>query len=316
MNKLVTIGLPIYKRLNYLPNVLKIVSAQDYPAIELIVSDNGENGSKVRELVDAHYQRPYRFRQNPATVEVAQHFNQILAEASGEYYSVLSDDDELTPTFVSELVDRLERHPKAVVGYGRQEFIDKDGNTLRRSKDTLPEVLTGEGFLRAIWQTYEFGFEAVGTYVARTDVMRKCGGWPSFTRGNHIDDGLVLKLCLNGGVVLSSKCAFRWRIDEASLGWSVPVQDLAAASREFLRFLEDDAMLRQFARSHPTAWREIKSFIVRMTWFTYLERWRDMYRRRLPRWQWAKAAFALPWIRPYYSNVGRVLLREFCMGSR
>ena len=63
--KLVTIALPIYKRLEYLPHVLGIVAAQDYPDIELLVSDNGMNGTRVREIVEASYPRPYRFRQNP-----------------------------------------------------------------------------------------------------------------------------------------------------------------------------------------------------------------------------------------------------------
>lgn len=46
MSKLVTIGIPIYRRLEYLPQVLKIVEEQDYPSIELLVSDNGMNGTK------------------------------------------------------------------------------------------------------------------------------------------------------------------------------------------------------------------------------------------------------------------------------
>ena len=57
MNKLVTVGIPIYKRLEYLPSVLKIVGWQDYPNVELIVSDNGMNGPAVREIVDRYYSR-------------------------------------------------------------------------------------------------------------------------------------------------------------------------------------------------------------------------------------------------------------------
>ena len=65
MSKLVTIGIPIYKRLTTLPQALQSVASQDYPDIELIVSDNGENGNKVKEIVEQCYPRPFRFRQNP-----------------------------------------------------------------------------------------------------------------------------------------------------------------------------------------------------------------------------------------------------------
>ena len=68
MRKLVTIGIPIYKRLEYLPNVLRVVEAQDYPEIDILVSDNGMNGTAVSDVVKKHCTRPYRFRQNSATV--------------------------------------------------------------------------------------------------------------------------------------------------------------------------------------------------------------------------------------------------------
>jgi glycosyltransferase involved in cell wall biosynthesis len=96
--KLVTVGLPIWKRLEYLPHVLKIVEAQDYPSIELLVSDNGMNGTKVRDAVEANYSRPFTFRQNSSIVEATEHFNQIVHQASGEYFVILRDDDEITPT--------------------------------------------------------------------------------------------------------------------------------------------------------------------------------------------------------------------------
>ena len=77
MEKLVTIGIPIYKRLEYLPQVLNIVASQDYPNIDLLVSDNGMNGTIVPEIVTKYYPKQYRFRQNPSTVSVSIHYNQL-----------------------------------------------------------------------------------------------------------------------------------------------------------------------------------------------------------------------------------------------
>lgn len=310
MSKTATVALPIYKRLEYLPQVLALVQAQDYPNLELIISDNGQNGAKVRDLVEAHYRRPCRFRQNPSTVNVTEHFNQILQLASGEYYTVLSDDDEISPNYISELVGRLEACPRAALAHGRQEYIDKEGRILRETVAVLPDLLTGEAFLRAAWRTFELKLEMLGTYVGRTELMKRCGGWPAFEKGNHIDNGLVLKLCLQGDVAFSSKCVFRWRIDEASMGWSVPIQGLSVATCQFLDFLKTDPMIRQFARAEPARWREIQAFVVEMAWSTYLCRWRDLYQRRMPRWRWVKAAFALPYIPQYYKEIRRILFQE------
>ncbi len=70
---LVSICIPVYKRLECIPRALRSVAAQDYPSIELIVSDNGMNGTRVAELVQREYPRPFRFRQNPHTVNPAAH---------------------------------------------------------------------------------------------------------------------------------------------------------------------------------------------------------------------------------------------------
>ena len=73
---LVTIAVPLYKRMHFLPGALKSIAAQDYPAIEVLVSDNGENGAELRELVAQHYPGSFTFRRNETTVPMSIHFNQ------------------------------------------------------------------------------------------------------------------------------------------------------------------------------------------------------------------------------------------------
>jgi glycosyltransferase involved in cell wall biosynthesis len=305
--RLVTFALPIYKRLQYLPSVLEVVQAQDYPAIELIVSDNGMNGRAVQDLVKRHYHRPHKCRQNSTTVDVSVHFNQILDAASGEFFVIMGDDDEISPNFISELVGRLERDPQASIAFGGQETFQQDGTVIGRSIDTLPPILPGEEFLTAMWREYRFGFQSVSTFVARTERIRATGGYPNFARGTHIDDALVVKLCLGSHVVFSSRCVFRNRYQESSLGWSVSTRDLAKACRQFMRFLEEDDTIRRFALVHPSDWRVIKDVLIETSWSMYLSRWQHLYKKRLSRAQWLKAAFAMPFIPAYYKGAVCVL---------
>ena len=44
----------------------------------------------------AHYSRPFNFRQNPHTVSVGIHLNQIIQAASGKYFVRVCDDDEIS----------------------------------------------------------------------------------------------------------------------------------------------------------------------------------------------------------------------------
>src|SRR5688572_32233840 len=108
MAELVTIGIPVYQRLSFLPNVLRSVNQQDYPNIELIVSDNGINGTAILSILKEHCPRTFKFRQNPQVETMSTHFNQIINAASGKYFMLLCDDDEISSNYVSELVGLLE----------------------------------------------------------------------------------------------------------------------------------------------------------------------------------------------------------------
>lgn len=301
--KLVTIALPIYKRLDYLQHVLGIVAAQDYPNIELLVSDNGMNGTRVREMVETYYPRPFRFRQNAETVNITQHFNQLMDEATGEYFVILCDDDEISSNYVSELVGSLETYPDASVAIARQKMLDSDGIVVRESSETMPPVLSGTDFISATWHDHAFGMEMVGTYLVRTESLRDSGGYPDFCRGNFIDNALIVKLVLNESIALNDRCAFHWRLDDASFGWSVSSAELALASREFLNFLDTDPVIQEYALAFPEQWQRIKGCLVKMTWLTYLGRWNDIYRVRLSWLQWVKSAFAMPFIADYYKMI-------------
>jgi glycosyltransferase involved in cell wall biosynthesis len=306
MEKLVTIGIPVYKRLNYLALTLKSVGMQDYPNIELIVSDNGMNDSRVADIVKENYSKPYRFRQNPQTVSPSTHYNQIVAEASGEYFVLLCDDDELSLNYVSELYTLLKRYPSASVAISRQEIIDELGQTIRYSEQNMPMLMSGPDFIRA-WCHYDHKFDCFTTTLARTKDIKSCGGYPDFTPINGADDGLLIKLCLDSHVALTSRCTFRYRCYESSYGLSVTCKGLAQVVEQFLHFLDSDPKIQEFALAHTDQWSEAKGYLVKMLWETYFHRWRYMYRNRLTRSQWVRAAFAMPFIPSYYRTLFRFL---------
>jgi hypothetical protein len=126
--------------------------------------------------------------------------------------------------------------------------------------------------------------------------------------GQAGDDALLLKLCLDRPVVLSERCTFRYRVYEASYGLAQSIQILGTSIKQFVRFLDSDPHFREFARTHPEEWKELRGYMEENKLLTYYFRWRHMYRRRLTRLQWVRAAFALPYSRLYYRQVISTLL--------
>jgi GT2 family glycosyltransferase len=261
------------------------------------------NGTTVCEIVQQHYSKPFKFRQNVSTVGLSKHFNQIVHAASGNYFVLLQDDDEISPNYVSELVSRLDRHPEASVAISRQEIINEAGVKIRQSAAEFPEILSGADFIPDAWESHKYKFECLATLLAKTDQIKACGGYPEFRKGSHNDNALLIKLSLNGYVTFSSECAFRYRAYETSHGMSISIWDLAADSRQFLRFLESDPIILAFSATHPGEWKKLKRILVRMAWFTYFNRWIGIYRQRLSLQEWITAAFVLPLIPAYYKQV-------------
>jgi glycosyltransferase involved in cell wall biosynthesis len=307
MAALVSIGVPVYKRLSFLPNVLNSVSHQDYSKLELIVSDNGMNGAQLSTIIKEHYPGQFKLRQNAQVETMSTHFNQIINAASGKYFMLLCDDDEISPNYVSELVALLEQNRHASIGLSRQEIMDEGGTVIRRSSDNIPPLLSGPDFIRAAWETHQYKYEGFATYLARTDQIKACGGYPEFCKGMSHDDALLLKLCIDNYVALSSRCAFRFRIYDSSHGATITIEDVKQATKQFLRFLDCDPQLQQFALKQPSEWKSLKKIIERMNWEFYYERWSGMYRDTLSRVEWVKAAFALPFIPGYYRRVAFTL---------
>jgi glycosyltransferase involved in cell wall biosynthesis len=303
MNPSVTIGIPIYKRLTHLPNALRVVALQNYANIELLVSDNGMNGNTVPSIVEKHYQKQYRFRQNPSTVSGSKHFNQLIQEAHGQYVTILADDDEISPNFVSGLVQVLEKHPEASAALAREEVIDLAGNVLRASRDTVPEVLPGEEFIRTTWSTREYGYQSLCTFLAKKEKLLAFGGFPDIWSGTSDEDLLMVKLVLDGFVAFNTECAFRKRFYESSAGLAQDLEDLARGIREFIASMDSDPAILAYAASHPVKWKELREYLVDSAWGTYKIRWAGMYKTRLPAARWVAAGFALP-----FRKYGRYLV--------
>jgi glycosyltransferase involved in cell wall biosynthesis len=305
--KLVTVAIPVYRRFDLLPNVLRCVDRQDYPHVELLVSDNGVNGSRVPEIVRENYSRPFRFRGNPVTVPMVAHFNQLPREASGQYFVMLCDDDEISPNYISDLVGILDSDPRISAAFGHEEIVDFSGHILHTSSADVPPLMTGDEFIRA-WCTYRYRFGTWVTFLGRTQNIRDLGGMPEFTYGTHSDDGLLVKLSLGRLIAFSQGSTFRKRKYSESAGRSMSCLNLADDTRKFLRFLETDPCVREFSKTQPRQWAESKDLLIKMTWETYAGRLNTMYREQLSGIRWLRAAFAMPFIPSYYRQVLRAML--------
>lgn len=307
----VTIAVPLYRRFHYLPGVLASLDAQDLADVDILISDNGENGPELRDLIDEHLNRPYRFRRNESSVSIGEHFNQLLEAARGEYFTLLSDDDEISDNFAARLSEAMDADPSIGLALPSVQVLDDEGAVVERvdGRNSPPLLMSGEEFAR-LWCETEFDFVCFVTTMVRTRDALALGGYPRFEGGTKIDDSVALKNSFGKQVAYVPEAQFRYRVYETSTGLALPPERLASDIREFLRFLDRDPVLRRFSETDPEAWNRTRQLATRLSWRTYRHRWQTMYRERLDIVRWIRAAFYLPPIPEYYRSVLRTIVRR------
>lgn len=123
----VSVIVPTFNRADHIVETLESILAQDHPALEVVVVDDGST-DRTPELLAELAQRHDVLRverQENAGQSVA--VNRGFASASGELLVLVSDDDPLLPAALSRLVDVLDAEPEAMAAFPDWFQIDAGG---------------------------------------------------------------------------------------------------------------------------------------------------------------------------------------------
>lgn len=141
LTPLVSIGLPTFNRVDSLRRAVESVLAQNYPNIELVVSDDAsQDGTQAYcEEVSKRDSRVRYFRQEP-NIGLTANYAEVFAQSHGDYYMSFADDDWLDPAYVSRCMETLLAHPDyaLVCGFprmfrdGQYLFDGRKDNALQR----------------------------------------------------------------------------------------------------------------------------------------------------------------------------------------
>ena len=132
---LVSVIIPTYNRSRILRAGLESVLAQTYPAIEIIVVDDGSTDDTASTL-EQHAGRVRYIRQ--ANQGVGKARNKGIRVSTGDYITFLDDDDLMLPTKIERQVEVLDSQHEAGLVHCRYHYIDQHGSILETT-GRLPE---------------------------------------------------------------------------------------------------------------------------------------------------------------------------------
>ena len=136
-NKLskVSIIITTYNRSALLRLAVESVLAQTYPAIEIIVVDDGSTDD-TETIIKQYAQRVIYIKQTNQGVSAAR--NAGFRASSGEYINFLDDDDLFVPIKIERQVQMFETHPDIGLVHCRYYYTDEKGEPIDKV-GPLPE---------------------------------------------------------------------------------------------------------------------------------------------------------------------------------
>ena len=268
----VSVLIPTIGRPEFIVDTVRSVLRQSFTDLEVLISDNAP-AVPTRELLAAagiHDER-IRIVERRSRVPFSEHMNLCLADASGEFFMILSDDDQIAPDYIGQAMQVVRAQPAVTVVLGRQHRVSGSERGLfeREALGSLC-VLPGETYLRGILEgTLVTGVLTQISMFARRLQALSCGGFAHYPDGSHADNRLLWRMNLtrlDAESVRDSLLAIAGKLDLTSGG--PPAQ--------WFWFKDDHSPVYDYARFDPddpaSYRRSIYRFIVRSVPDPFMER--------------------------------------------
>jgi len=108
----ITIVIPTRNGEKYVMHAIQSVLSHDYQDCEVLVSVNHSDDDTLLELKKINDKR-LKILSPPSLLSMSAHFEWCIAQATGEWVTVLGDDDAIMPNFFSEFQRLTAKWPKA-----------------------------------------------------------------------------------------------------------------------------------------------------------------------------------------------------------
>ena len=144
----IEIIIPTLNRAAMLAGAIKSALAQDYPALKVVVSDNGSTDGTPGVCETFAADQRFRYVRQRETLPMYAHWNTVLKKnVSAEWTLILSDDDELSdPAYLSKAAALITLYPRLVMVHADYDTLYEATGELRPTRRELPELAEGSWY--------------------------------------------------------------------------------------------------------------------------------------------------------------------------
>ncbi|MFQ5671496.1 MAG: glycosyltransferase family 2 protein [Nitrospinales bacterium] len=168
----ISVIVPNWNGIRFVGMCLDSLAKSQFDDCEVIVVDNGSTDGS-REMIQEKY--PWvRLIALPQNLGFARACNEGIKASRAEYVVLLNNDIEVTPHWLRELYDGMERHPECGMGTSKMMFLH-DRETFYNAGDLFYAWSSGGGRGQ--------GEKDVGQYEREEHVFGACAGAGIYRRG-------------------------------------------------------------------------------------------------------------------------------------
>ncbi len=176
MQPLVSVIIPSYNCEAYISETIASVLAQDYPAIELLIVDDGST-DKTKDIIEAYGHQVRLICQKNAGVCAAR--NKGIQEANGQYICLLDHDDFWFSDKISQQVRTFEKYPDTGVVYSNFTLWHADSTGIFPQADRIDRIAVADDIDQDFsgWIYHLLLLDCwvlTSTAMLRSDVFDKC----------------------------------------------------------------------------------------------------------------------------------------------
>ncbi|MDP3705754.1 MAG: glycosyltransferase family A protein [Legionellaceae bacterium] len=190
---LVSIIIPTYNRADWLKVAIQSVLTQTYPYFELLILDNCST-DHTAEVVASFDDPRIKSLRHQCNIEPSANWSYGVSWASGEYLSILCDDDYYKPDFLSSRMDAFNKYENIQAVFSNYELCDEQGRMTSTSRACFAQeaVIHGQELLVCAVRNLWF----IGATLFRRDIILK--HWEDTQRaGNAADTSLKVRIALD-----------------------------------------------------------------------------------------------------------------------
>lgn len=212
---LVTVVIPVFnQKEDFLRQCIESVLCQDYPNLEVIVSDNhSDNGSG--DVIHSYADPRLRVIRPPRHLPMVQHWAFAASHARGDYLSMMGSDDWAEPGWLTTIMPELASRPTASFAYPNLIlYFQKNSTTQPARNEAIPTQLmpAAEAARQVVeWTSHMFSWWIVGA-VIRTGDYFAVSGIARYATIHNGDYPLSLGLLTRGDALYVQQKLVNYRI--------------------------------------------------------------------------------------------------------